>query len=123
MSSLTITYQLTCVPDTYYLTVVQSSNQLIDNILHQLGVDHIFSAPYYPQSNGKLYVFHKYLKPMLKKLCKNSPDNWDHYLNQVLASYNIIPHLATGEVPLSLLWKGSQFATASTAATYATFSW
>ena len=45
-------------------------NQLMDNFFQQLGIDHIFSAPYQPQSNGKLEVFHKYLKPTLKKLCK-----------------------------------------------------
>ena len=49
-------------------------NQLTDNIL-QLGISHIFSAPYCPQINGKLEVFYKHLKPMLKKLCKNDPDN------------------------------------------------
>ena len=51
-------------------------NQPMDNILQQLGINHIFSAPYHPQSNGKLKVFHKYLKPTLKKLCENGPDNW-----------------------------------------------
>ena len=43
-------------------------NQLIHQVLQQLGIDCIFSAPYHPQSNGKLEVFHKYLKPTLKKL-------------------------------------------------------
>ena len=42
-------------------------NQLMDYILKQLGID-IFSVPYHPQSNGKLEVFHKYLKQTLKKL-------------------------------------------------------
>ena len=42
----------------------------MDQILKQLGIDHIFSAPCHPQSNGKLEIFHKYLKPTLKKLCK-----------------------------------------------------
>ena len=42
-------------------------NNLMDQVLQQLGIDRIFSAPYHPQSNGKLEVFHKYLKPMLKK--------------------------------------------------------
>ena len=43
-------------------------NNLMDEVLQQLGIDRIFSAPYHPQSNGKLEVFHKYLKPTLKKL-------------------------------------------------------
>ena len=44
-------------------------NSLMDQVLKQLGMERIFSAPYHPQSNGKLEVFHKYLKPTLKKLC------------------------------------------------------
>ena len=38
-------------------------NNLMDQVLQQLGIDRIFLAPYHPQSNGKLEVFHKYLKP------------------------------------------------------------
>ena len=32
-------------------------NSLMDQVLQQLGIDRIFSAPYHPQSNGKLEVF------------------------------------------------------------------
>ena len=49
---------------------MEFKNSLIDQVLQQLGIARIFSAPYHPQSNGKLEVFHKYLKPTLKKLCK-----------------------------------------------------
>ena len=45
-------------------------NQLIDKVLQQLGIEHIFYTPYHPQINGKLEVFHKYLKPTMKKLCE-----------------------------------------------------
>ena len=45
-------------------------NQLIDNVLQQLGIYCIFSILYHPQSTGKLEVFHKYPKPTLNKLCK-----------------------------------------------------
>ena len=48
-------------------------NSLMDQVLQQLGIDRIFSAPYNPQSNGKLEVFHKYLKPTLKKLLRERP--------------------------------------------------
>ena len=52
-------------------------NQLMDNMHQQCGIGCIFSALYHLQSNGKLEVFHKYLKPTLKKLCEKDPDNWD----------------------------------------------
>ena len=45
-------------------------SNLMDQVLRQLGIDRIFSSPYHSQSNGKLEVFHKYLKPTLKKLCE-----------------------------------------------------
>ena len=71
----------------------------MDQVLKQLGIEKIFSAPYHPQSNGKLEVFHKYLKPTLKKLCEKDPSNWDKNTNQVLASYRVTPNLTTAETP------------------------
>ena len=78
-------------------------NQLIDQVLQQLSTNCIFSAPYHPQSNGKLEVFHKYMKPRLKKLCKKHLTNWDKYLNQVLASYIVTQNLTTVETPFFLV--------------------
>ena len=49
-------------------------------------------------------VFHKYLKPTLKKICEKDPTNWDKYLNQVLTSYRITPNLATVESPFFLVY-------------------
>ena len=77
---------------------------LMDQVLQKLGIDRIFSAPYHPQSNSKLKVFHKYLKPTLKKLCEKDHTNWDQYLNQVLTSYRITPDLATAETPFFLVY-------------------
>ena len=67
---------------------MEFKNNFMDQVLKQLGIERIFSAPYHPQSNGKLEVFHKYLKLTLKKLYEKDPSNWDQYLNQVLASYS-----------------------------------
>ena len=83
---------------------MEFKNSLMDQVLQQLGIDRIFSSPYHPQSNSKLEVFHKYLKPTLKKLCKKDPANWDKYLNQVLTSYRITPNLATAESPFFLVY-------------------
>ena len=65
---------------------MEFKNHLLVQVLKQLGIKWIFSAPYHPHSNGKLDVFHKSLKPTLKKLCKKDPLHWDKYINQVLAS-------------------------------------
>ena len=74
-------------------------NHLMDQVLQQLSIDQIFSTPYHPQSNRKLEVFYKYLKPTLQKLSENDPANWDKYLNQVLASYRVTPNLTTSGLP------------------------
>ena len=74
-------------------------NSLINQVLQQFGIYRIFSAPFHPQSNEKLGIFLKYLKPTLKKLCEKDPANWDKHLNWVLASYRITPNLVTVESP------------------------
>ena len=79
-------------------------NQLMDQVLQHVGIDHIFSAPYHPQSNGKLEVFHKYLKSALKKLCEKDPANWDKFINQELASYRVTLNLATAETPFFFVY-------------------
>ena len=76
----------------------------MDQVLQQIGIDRTFSASYHPQSNGKLEVFHKYLKPTLKKLYEKDQSNWDKYLNQALASYRVTPNLATAETPFFLVY-------------------
>ena len=72
--------------------------------MKDLGIESIFSAPYHPQSNGKLETFHKFLKPTLKKMCADDQDNWDDYVEQVLGTYRGVPNLTTGESPFFLVY-------------------
>ena len=85
--------------------MVQNSKTLLRR---QLGIERIFPAPYHLQSNGKLEVFHKYLKPTMKKLCEKDLSNWDKYINQILASYRVTPNLATAETLFSWYMEGTQ---------------
>ena len=48
--------------------------------LTYLEIEHIFSEPYHPQSNGKLETFHKYLKHTLRNLYEKDSSNWDKYI-------------------------------------------
>ena len=83
---------------------MEFKNSFMDQVLKQLGIERIFSTPYHPQSNGKLDIFHKYLKPTLKKLCEWDLSNWDRYINQVLTSYRVTSNLATEETPFFLVY-------------------
>ena len=78
-------------------------NTLMDQVLKQLGIERIFSAPYHPQSNGKLEIFHKYLKPTLKKLHERDLSNWNKYINHVVARCRVTPNLTTTETPFFLV--------------------
>ena len=80
-------------------------NTLMDQVFKQLGIKRILSAPYHPQSNDILEIFHKYLKPTLKKLFEKDPSNWYQYLNHVLASYRVTPNLSTVETPFFLVYR------------------
>ena len=96
-------------------------NNLMDQVLKQLGTERIFSAPYHPQDNRKLEVFHKYLKPTLKKLYEKDPSNWDKYINQVLASNKVTPNLATAETPFFLVFgRGYKFTSLPASRAHAT---
>ena len=108
--TIVLTFNNTHLPVHMYPRYILSDNgtefknNLIDQVLQKLGIERIFSAPYHPQINGKLEVFHRYLKPTLKKLCEKDPSKWDQYLNQVLASYRVTPNLATTETPFFLVY-------------------
>ena len=84
---------------------MEFKSHLMDQVLQQLRIECIFSAPYHHQSNRKLEVFHKYLKSTLKKLCKKDPSNWDKYINQVLTSYRVTPNLATAKTLFFLVYR------------------
>ena len=79
-------------------------SQIFDKVTGDLGIERIFSAPYHPQSNGKLETFHKFLKPTLKKMCAEDQDNWDDYVKQVLGTYRGVLNLTTGESPFFLVY-------------------
>ena len=74
---------------------MEFKNQTFDRVMKDLGIKRIFSAPYHPQSNGKLGTLHKFLKPTLKKMCAEDQDNWDDYIKQVLGTYRGVPNLTT----------------------------
>ena len=99
------TYQYTCAHSTsYQITECNSKTASWTKSYNNLELTGYFQHHTTHTVMGKSEVFHKYLKPTLKKLCEKDPTNWNKYLNQVLTSYRITPNLATAETPFFLVY-------------------
>uniref|UniRef100_A0A674N472 Gypsy retrotransposon integrase-like protein 1 n=1 Tax=Takifugu rubripes TaxID=31033 RepID=A0A674N472_TAKRU len=71
-------------------TVVQTDqgtnfmSRVFAQVLKSLGIKHITSSPYHPESQGALERFHQTMKTMLKKCCFESQKDWDDAVPFVL---------------------------------------
>ena len=103
---------------------MEFKNKLMDQVLQQLGINRIFSAPYHPQSNRKLEVFHKYLKPTLKKLCEKRSSQLGQVYQPGTCQLKDYTQPSYCRITIfSSLQQGPQPATAPTSWTNAVFSW
>ena len=79
-------------------------NSLMDKFCNNLELTEYFQYHITHKIMASWKSFINTLKPTLKKLCEKDQSNWDKYLNQVLASYRVIPNLATAETPFFLVY-------------------
>lgn len=66
------------------------------------GIEHLFSAPYHPASNGAAENSVRTIKKVIKKAVRQQ-QNVNLAINRFLLSYRNIPHCTTGESPSSLM--------------------
>ena len=76
-------------------------SNLMNNLMKSLGVKHITTSPYHPQTNGMVERFHATLKAMLRKTC-SAAKRWDRYLPYLCFAYRDTIHSATGFSPFEL---------------------
>lgn len=69
-----------------------------------LGWQHLRTAPYHPQANGKCERINRTLLNMLNKTTNNRPHDWDVVLPWVVYAYNTADHSVTGFSPYFLLF-------------------
>ncbi|CAF1578307.1 unnamed protein product [Didymodactylos carnosus] len=80
------------------------NNQLMQAITNDIGINHIFSTAYHPQTNGIVERFNATIKPQLCKLQDLKLNNWDEYLLPTIYAYNIGQHRITKYSPYQLLY-------------------
>jgi transposase InsO family protein len=80
------------------------NNKLIHVITNDIGINHIFSTAYHPQTNGIVERFNATIKSQLCKLQDSNQNNWDQYLLPTIYAYNVGRHRATKHSPYQLLY-------------------
>ena len=79
-------------------------NQLFEKIAKELGVEFkCYTAPYHPQSNGRIEGFHHFLKSCMTKHISTSME-WDQVVHLATAAYNFFPNEHSKESPFFLMF-------------------
>ena len=78
-----------------------------NNLLNSYGIEHEYSVPYAPNTNGAIERFNRTLKSRLATVCHDNTRHWDRELSQVVAQYNRTPHTETGKAPVDFFVTGS----------------
>ncbi|MPC29412.1 uncharacterized protein E2C01_022643 [Portunus trituberculatus] len=77
----------------------QGSNfmsNIFQQALSQIGVTHIRSSAYHPESQGALERYHNTLKNMLRKYCQEHTKDWDRGLPLLLFATREVPQESLG---------------------------
>ena len=98
-----------------YCTFGGSSRILMDNgsefknhemkqVCEILGVKHIFSPVYTPESNGHLEGWHRFFKPCIAKHIRGGGVKWDELVPLAVSTYNFFPCQSSKESPFILMF-------------------
>uniref|UniRef100_A0A1I7YHP6 Integrase catalytic domain-containing protein n=1 Tax=Steinernema glaseri TaxID=37863 RepID=A0A1I7YHP6_9BILA len=78
-------------------------NQLDKHLSDKLGIEHRFSTPYHPQTNGLVERMNQTIKSKLVKLIEDDPKSWDLRLPIALMAIRSTANRSTGTSPFELL--------------------
>jgi transposase InsO family protein len=79
-------------------------NHLLQAITNDIGINHIFSTAFHPQTNGIIERFNATIKSQLCKLQDANQKDWDQYLLPTIYAYNIGQHRTTKYAPYQIVY-------------------
>ena len=79
-------------------------NQEMKEVCEALGVKHIFSPVYTPQSNGQLEGWHRFFKACIAKHICSGGVKWDELVPLAVSAYNFFPCQSSKELPFILMF-------------------
>ena len=82
----------------------QFASKVFRKLCVDLGIEHVESAAYHHQTNGKVERFNKFIENSLALLIKPDQRNWDKLLDNVLYVYRTSHNRALDEKPFYLMY-------------------
>ena len=79
-------------------------NHEMKQVCETLGVKHIFSPVYTPESNGHLEGWHRFLKACIAKHIRGGGVEWDELVPLAVSTYNFFPCQSSKESPFILMF-------------------
>ena len=79
-------------------------NQKMKQVCETLGVKHIFSPVYTPESNGWLEGWHRFFKACITKHIHGGGVEWDKLVPLAVSAYNFFPCQSSKESPFVLMF-------------------
>ena len=79
-------------------------NQEMRQVCESLGVKHIFSPVYTPESNGHLEGWHRFFKACIAKHIRGGGVEWDELVPLAVSAYNFFPCQSSKESPFILMF-------------------
>ena len=80
------------------------SSSLMDHLFKRLGIVHLYSTVYHPQTNGQIERFNSTMDAKIASLSNQSRSDWDDQLPFVTLNYNTSIHSTTKIVPFELMY-------------------
>ena len=79
-----------------------------NKLLSKYGIEHEFSVPYAPNTNGAVERFNQTLRSRLATVCDGKTRHWDRHLYHIVAQYNRTPHAETNKAPTDFFVRDSE---------------
>ena len=79
------------------------TGKVMKQICSTLGIKHLKTSPYHPQTDGCLERWHGGLKTMLRKR-KDKEQEWNRLLKYLIFTYRQAPHANSGYSPFELIF-------------------
>ena len=79
-------------------------SKIFKQSLTELGIAHVVSSAYHPQSQGALERYHQTLKSMMRKFCEETGQDWDKGVPFLLFATRDVPTESLGFSPHELIF-------------------